>query len=460
MKGIFRMILAALMTVSLAACSSPDERRETASQGQEREETENTGTDSSVLIAYTREDPVSFAAEQIENVTGGVMWEIGDGEPENFETYETVLLGFVADSDQLPDSVQDFLTAYDFGAKSIIPFVINGEDSMEELTGAISQIQPGALIRNNGLGISEENIEEHAQEITEWARSLGLDQEGADTESSTGENSEIQTIAHGQVDAGTRQTFYLWEEGNMPSETEYRENNGGYVDDPDFRPTVRTFPVPEGTEVKGAVLICAGGAFQYRSDQYEGTPVAEALSQRGYQSFVVDYRLRPYTQEEGALDLARAVRFVRSHGEEYGIDEEDIAVMGFSAGGILSGEMPLNFDGTVNGTALDDSYVPDELDQVSADASPCGMIYAFYGRLSVASTDVEKFRESDLPPTYFAYGTRDPFVGEFEECIQALAEAGVPVESQVLEGMPHGFGAEGGWIDGYDQWLGSIFAEG
>lgn len=117
----------------------------------------------------------------------------------------------------------------------------------------------------------------------------------------------------------------------MPSETEYTENNGGYADDPGFRPTVRTFPVPEGTEVKGAVLICTGGAFQYRSDQYEGTPVAETLSQRGYQSFVVDYRLRPYTQEEGALDLARAVRFVRSHGEKYGIDQEDIAVMGFSA---------------------------------------------------------------------------------------------------------------------------------
>ena len=115
--------------------------------------------------------------------------------------------------------------------------MVSGEDRMEELAGAISQIQPGALIRNNGLGISEENIEKHAQEITEWAKSLGLDQEN--TESDTGENSEIQTAAHGQVDAGTRQTFYLWEEGNMPSETEYTENNGGYADDPDFRPTER-----------------------------------------------------------------------------------------------------------------------------------------------------------------------------------------------------------------------------
>ena len=251
-------------------------------------------------------------------------------------------------------------------------------------------------------------------------------------------NTPVEEVADGQVDPTSGQTFYLWEEGNMPAVTEYTENNGSYADDPDFRPTVRTFPVPEGTDVKGAVLICAGGAFQYRSDQYEGTPVAEALSERGYQSFVVDYRLRPYTQEEGALDLARAVRFVRSHADDYGFSEEDIAVMGFSAGGILSGEMLLNFDGTVNGTALDDRYVPDELDQVSADASACGMIYSFYGRLSVASTDVEKFRESDLPPTYFAYGTRDPFVREFEECIDALEEADVPTETHVLEGMPHG----------------------
>ena len=37
-------------------------------------------------------------------------------------------------------------------------------------------------------------------------------------------------------------------------------------------------------------------------------------------------------------------------------------VMGFSAGGILAGEMLFNFAGTVNGTALHPDYVPDALD--------------------------------------------------------------------------------------------------
>ena len=169
--------------------------------------------------------------------------------------------------------------------------------------------------------------------------------------------------------------LYLWQENNVPAITEYTENNERYFDDPDFRPYLTTFPVPKGKTIKGAVLICPGGAFQYRSDQQEGIDVANELSELGYQCFVVDYRLRPYTQQEGALDLARAVRFVRAHASEYGIDESDIAVMGFSAGGILCGEMLLNFDSLVNGTTLDSSYVPDALDQVSADGAACGMIY-------------------------------------------------------------------------------------
>ena len=302
----------------------------------------------------------------------------------------------------------------------------------------------------------EPAIESQAEDtISAEKQRLGQEQEEAVTAGSG------NTVASAAADPRNQQILYLWEEagaGNMPSVTEYTQNNGNYADDPDFRPYVVTFPVPEGTPVKGAVLINAGGAFLYRSDQNEGTPVAEELAKLGYQSFAVNYRLRPYTQEEGALDLARAVRFVRKNADVYGIDEKDIAVMGFSAGGILAGEMLLNFDGTVNGTALDERYVPDELDEFSADAGADGMIYSFYGRLSVASDDVEKFASSDLPPTYFCYGTRDPFVNQFEKCITALQEAGVAVEVDVLEGRPHGYGYTEGWIPAYDAWLEEVFA--
>lgn len=370
---------------------------------------------------------------------------------ENFEQYETVILGFPNWWADLPMPVYTFLEEYDFGAKTIIPFVTHGGSGFSNTLRTISDLQPGAHVSENTLSLSRNSVASGEEQITEWAKSLGLNAKEASSQNNG------DTVLSAAADSRNRQTLYLWEENNMPSVTEYTENNGSYADGPDFRPYVATFPVPEGTQIKGAVLINAGGAFQYRSDKMEGTPVAEELSRLGYQSFVVNYRLRPYTQEEGALDLARAVRFVRKNADVYGIDEKDIAVMGFSAGGILAGEMLLNFDGTVNGTALDADYVPDELDGVSADASAAGMIYSFYGRLSVASADVEKFKESELPPTYFCYGTRDPFVNQFEKCTKALLDAGVTVGVNVLEGRPHGYGYTEGWIPAYDEWLTDIF---
>lgn len=270
---------------------------------------------------------------------------------------------------------------------------------------------------------------------------------------------EGNTVATATVTPDQQQVLYLWEEDNAPAQTEYIVNNGRYSDDPDFRPYLTSYPVPEGVDIKGAVLICPGGAFQYRSDQPEGVDVAEALNAHGYQSFVVDYRLRPYTQQEGALDLARAVRFVRFHAEEYGIDPQDIAVMGFSAGGILSGEMLLNFDGDVLPTALAPDCQPDELDSVSADEAACGMIYSFYGRLSVGTTDVDLLRSGDLPPTFYCYGTRDPFYKQFLANADAVEQAGVLVERLQLDNMPHGFGASGDWIPAYSHWLEAIFAD-
>lgn len=51
-----------------------------------------------------------------------------------------------------------------------------------------------------------------------------------------------------------------------------------------------------------------------------------------------------------------------------------------------------------------------------------------------------------------------PFVGEFEECVDALQEAGAPVEVNVLDGRPHGYGYTEGWIPAYTEWLENIFA--
>lgn len=84
-----------------------------------------------------------------------------------------------------------------------------------------------------------------------------------------------------------------------------------------------------------AVVICPGGAYQMVSDS-EGDPVAKEFLSAGYHLFVLNYS----TGEEAAnfnplCQLASTVAQIRTHAEEWKIDENKIAVCGFSAGGHL-----------------------------------------------------------------------------------------------------------------------------
>lgn len=452
LKRFLSLVSSVLLLLQLGACTSPGtvaEREEPAATTLPASAPTATAAADAGGLAIVYDDaetdsPIGQAAALLQQRVGGTLLPLESAGNTDFSRYEYILLGFDGSGNALPDPVMDFLAEADLGARTIFPFVTDATDG-DAVLAAISNAEPGALL-GEPLLLSGSDVE--SDFVTDWADSLGLNEE---------EVIMTDTVLSAVVDANAQQSFYLWEEGNIPATTNYTVNNGQYFDDPDFRPYVTSFPVPEGTAIKGAVLICPGGAFQYRSRQPEGVDVAEALSALGYQSFVVDYRLRPYTQQEGALDLARAVRFVRAHADDYSIDPNDIAVMGFSAGGILAGEMLLNFDGTVNGTALDPDYVPDELDAVSADAAADGMIYSFYGRLSVGTTDVELLRGGNLPPTFYCYGTRDPFYSQFLANADAAEQAGVAVQRLQLEDMPHGFGARGEWIPTFDEWLSGVF---
>lgn len=267
-----------------------------------------------------------------------------------------------------------------------------------------------------------------------------------------------QTVLNTNPDTSGFQALYLWERGNVPARTEFTEDMTGYYDNYDFRPYLTAIPVREGAEVKGAVVLLAGGAFEMRGNFTDTLPTAAHLRDLGFQTFIVDYRLHPYTQEEGALDVARAVRFIRKNADVYGIDPDDIAVMGYSAGGIQAGEFLLHYDEDTDGTALDSDYVPDELEAVPAHASAAGMIYSFYGRLSVASMDEEELKAGDLPPTFYCYGTEDPFYSQFEAQYDRMQDVGVPTKRIVLQDWPHGFGGDGGWIGDYGKWLEQVFS--
>lgn len=100
-------------------------------------------------------------------------------------------------------------------------------------------------------------------------------------------------------------------------------------------PSVLDCYLPEKQAVKYAIVIFPGGAYGWHAP-HEGEGYAEFLNAHGITAFVCQYRIHPYHFPLPLIDARRAIRYVRFHAEEYGIDKRQIYVMGSSAGGHLA----------------------------------------------------------------------------------------------------------------------------
>ena len=100
------------------------------------------------------------------------------------------------------------------------------------------------------------------------------------------------------------------------------------------KPFLTYYPVEQ--EPKGTVLVFPGGGYEHVSVIKEGSDIAAAFYREGYQVFVLDYRVHPYTGADFLDDAVSAVRTVRSFIREKRFVNQKLALMGFSAGGHLA----------------------------------------------------------------------------------------------------------------------------
>ena len=96
------------------------------------------------------------------------------------------------------------------------------------------------------------------------------------------------TVLNTSADPNHIQALYLWEEGNVPAKTQFTAAMTGYFDNWDFRPYVTAIPVRTGVQPKGAVVLMAGGAYQFRGNYTDSLPTAATLRELGFQTFIVD----------------------------------------------------------------------------------------------------------------------------------------------------------------------------
>jgi len=102
---------------------------------------------------------------------------------------------------------------------------------------------------------------------------------------------------------------------------------------------------PEPRVIGGAaVLIFPGGGYTRLAINHEGYDIASWFSARGVAAFVMKYRLQEYGFPAALLDGLRAMRLLRKHAQDWGINPDGIGVVGFSAGGHVAASVALRCD--------------------------------------------------------------------------------------------------------------------
>lgn len=93
-----------------------------------------------------------------------------------------------------------------------------------------------------------------------------------------------------------------------------------------------------------AVVVCPGGGYVRLAMNHEGHDVARWLAAHGITALVLKYRMPNGHTDVPLSDAHRAIRIVREHAAEWGVDPKKVGIAGSSAGGHLAATAATHFD--------------------------------------------------------------------------------------------------------------------
>jgi acetyl esterase/lipase len=178
------------------------------------------------------------------------------------------------------------------------------------------------------------------------------------------------------------------------------------------------------------------------------TPLRQELNARGFVVASIDYRLPPAAAWPAQLDDAEcAVRFLRDHAGDLGIDPTKTVTWGSSAGGLLVSLLGLT-DRTGDIRAVVDMFSPADLNDLG-DADPVmkAAVWVTFGNSAAekrAGSPVT-YVHPDAPPFLIMHGTDDPEIPIHQSEILAdrLRAANVPTDFVPVRGAGHSLATPG-----------------
>ncbi|SDX90135.1 Acetyl esterase/lipase [Lutibacter oricola] len=187
----------------------------------------------------------------------------------------------------------------------------------------------------------------------------------------------VATMCFTLVGNAQNKTIPLWKK-NIPDQKKSSEKE--IIEETNIirisnvqKPTIDIYLASKKLNTKKSVLICPGGGYGILAWNHEGTNFAKWFASKGINAFVLKYRLpgsKSLTKPHLAplQDAQRAIRIIRKNAKKWKLDENQIGVMGFSAGGHLASTLGTHYN-------FEAYKKQDKIDKLSAKPNFMGLIY-------------------------------------------------------------------------------------
>lgn len=177
-------------------------------------------------------------------------------------------------------------------------------------------------------------------------------------------------------------------------------------------------------------VICPGGGFSYVGSFHEGFPYALELSKKGYNAFVLQYRVGGGGAAPATRDLAAALSFIFANA-----DTLEVSTSGYSLWGSSAGARMVAYIGSHGAAPFGGNALP----------RPATIVMAYTAHSEYSPND---------PPTFAVVGELDGISPPraMQARIQKMRAIGLNVSLTIFSNVGHGFGLgvgtnAQGWID-------------
>lgn len=208
--------------------------------------------------------------------------------------------------------------------------------------------------------------------------------------------------------------------------------------------------LPDGAGPFPMAILVHGGGWGSGDKRGDITPLMEPLTKANFTWFSIDYRLAPSNTWPACFeDVQAAIRWVKTHADEFKGDSNRVALIGYSAGGHLACHAAVMADDTTRVQAVVGCAAP--TDHIADSERRGGLsksLQALLARPPELDAEARRtlrdmspfnFVKPGLPPFLLLQGNEDKSVPASQSAnFQArLLAAGVPCELVTLTNATH-----------------------